>query len=317
MSNIESAVYGALASIIANTIVYPLDVVKTVIQTQLEAKRHPDDPKVQARYKNSLDALKKIYAKQGIPGLYVGLSSSLLGTAVQSFTYFYWYSFVRKLWARLKRLQLQRLKLSNANSTIEELLLGMVAAALGQLFTTPINVLSTRQQTSPEKNPTFIKAGENVWKEDGIKGFWRGLKVSLVLTTNPSITYASFERFKNILFSGRSILSPHENFTLGVLSKMLATVITQPLIISKAVLQKNSSEDGVELKTFQSVLKYLFQNEGLKALWKGVLPQLTKGVLVQGFIFMFKDELTLLFKTIYTLISVRQGSLRQKTLLPK
>lgn len=311
MSNIESAVYGALASIIANTIVYPLDVIKTVIQTQLEAKKNPDDPNAQVRYKNSLDALKKIYAKQGIKGLYVGLSSSLLGTAVQSFTYFYWHSFVRKLWARLKRLQLK--SLNKSNSTIEELLLGMVAAALGQLFTTPINVISTRQQTSPQKNPTFIKAGENVWKEDGLKGFWRGLKVSLVLTTNPSITYASFERFKNILFPGRSILSPHENFTLGVLSKMLATVITQPLIISKAVLQKNSSEDGVELKTFQSVLKYLFQNEGIKALWKGVLPQLTKGVLVQGFIFMFKDELTLLFKTIYTLISVRNGSLRQKT----
>ncbi len=302
MSNIESAIYGASASIIANTIIYPLDLVKTVIQTQLELKQTPDDEDTQLLYKNSLDALIKIYHKQGIKGWYRGLSSSLLGTATQSFTYFYWYSFVRKLWLRIKTLKKWRL----INSTPEELLLGMVAAALGQLFTSPISVISTRQQVSPEKNPTLIKTAENILKEDGVTGFWRGLKVSLVLTTNPSITYASFERLKQLFFPGKSLLSPHESFSLGVLSKMLATIITQPLIISKAMLQKNDDKNNQDLKSFQSVLKYLVKNEGVPALWKGILPQLTKGVLVQGFIFMFKDQITLLFKTIFLLIKLRQ-----------
>ncbi|CCH42301.1 hypothetical protein BN7_1845 [Wickerhamomyces ciferrii] len=305
MSNIESAIYGASASIIANTIVYPLDLVKTVIQTQLELTKDPNDSILKERYKNSLDALIKIYQKRGISGLYRGLSSSLLGTAVQSFTYFYWYSFVRKLWLKFKTLK----KLNKLNSTPEELLLGIVAAALGQLFTSPISVISTRQQVSPDKNPTVLETSKNILKEDGITGFWRGLKVSLVLTINPSITYASFERIKTICFPQKSILSPHESFLLGVLSKMLATVITQPLIISKAMLQKNDDKNDENLKNFQNILKYLIKNEGFKSLWKGILPQLTKGVLVQGFIFMFKDQLNVLFKVIFTLIKVRKQSI--------
>lgn len=291
--SLEAAVYGASASIIANTIVYPLDMIKTVIQTQTT------DKDSESYYENSLDCLRKIYKKNGVAGLYKGLDSTLLSSAVQSFTYFYWYSTVRKLWYGLK---LSHYRKVIKNGTVEELLLGVVAAAIGQLFTNPISVISTRQQTNPEKNPTIAATAENIIKEDGITGLWRGLKVSLVLTVNPSITYATFERLKAVLFSGRKFLNPHENFALGVFSKMLATILTQPLIISKAMLQKNDDPTKTHLKSFQSVLSYLIKNEGVGALWKGVLPQLSKGVLVQGFVFMFKEQITMSMKLLFHLI---------------
>jgi hypothetical protein len=312
MSSFEAAVYGASASIIANTIVYPLDLVKTVIQTQTKVQGDKEKEKEapeEDKYKNSLDCLVKIYKEHGLSGLYKGLGSSLLSSAVQSFTYFYWYSFVRKLWYRLK---LSHYKRVIANSTPEELLLGMVAAAIGQLFTNPISVISTRQQTNPQKNPTIVKTAQNIIKEDGITGLWRGLKVSLVLTTNPSITYATFERLKVVLFNGRKILNPHENFLLGVISKMLATAITQPLIISKAMLQMNDNNDNSDLKSFQSVLRYLARNEGVTSLWKGILPQLSKGVLVQGFVFMFKDQISVLMKTLFILAKLKRQQLLKK-----
>lgn len=310
MSNIETAVYGASASIIANTIVYPLDLIKTVIQTQLKEEEDYDDltpEQKELRYKNSLDCFKKILKRQGVAGLYKGLGSSLLSTAIQSFTYFYWYSFVRKLWRYVK---LKKLNIKNLiNSTPEELLIGIIAAALGQLFTSPISVISTRQQTCPKKNPTILKSAENIYKNDGITGFWRGLKVSLVLTINPSITYATFEKLRQILFNNKQKLKPYESFILGVVSKMLATFITQPLIISKAILQKNegqnSNNKSEQLKSFQSVLIYLFKNEGPLSLWKGILPQLSKGVLVQGFVFMFRDQLYSLFRRIFYLMKLR------------
>jgi hypothetical protein len=192
----------------------------------------------------------------------------------------------------------------------------MVAAALGQLFTSPIRVISTRQQTAPKKNPTIVQTAKNIYEQDGLTGFWRGLKVSLVLTINPSITYASFERLKRTFFAGRSRLNPHESFFLGVVSKMLATTITQPLIISKAMLQKQESSKGGEenkdLKSFQSVLCYLYKHEGAAGLWKGILPQLSKGVLVQGFIFMFRDQLNVLFKAVFMLIMLKKQSLARK-----
>lgn len=301
---------------------YPLDLIKTVIQTQLKEtddddKKDTDDKdKDNTRYHNSLDALRKILRTQGIAGLYKGLGSSLLTTAVQSFTYFYWYSFVRKLWRSIKMRRLMVKQL--ANSTPEELILGIVAAALGQLFTSPISVISTRQQTSPAKNPTILKTAENIYKTDGVTGFWRGLKVSMVLTVNPSITYATFERLKRTVFRHHvDRLSAHESFLLGVVSKMLATVMTQPLIVSKAILQNHEDAVGTEeekaedeLRSFQSVLRYLYKQEGVASLWKGILPQLSKGVLVQGFIFMFRDQLNVLFRTVLMYLVVLRSRKR-------
>lgn len=295
----EAALYGAAASITANTLVYPLDLVKTVIQTQTADE---------AKYKNSLDCLRTVYKTQGVKGLYRGLGSSVLSSAVQSFTYFYWYSAVRKLWYRLKLSHFRRVI---ANSTPEELLLGMVAAALGQVFTAPISVVSTRQQVAVESNKSMLETAGDIVKEDGPSGLWRGLKVSLVLTVNPSITYATFERLKVVFFQGRQFLSPHQNFLLGVISKMLATVVTQPLIIAKAMLQKNQDKTNADLASFQSVLRYLVKTEGVASLWKGIKPQLTKGVLVQGFVFMFKDQITQYTKILILLLKIQRARLQQ------
>lgn len=42
LSPIEKAASGALASAIANTLVYPLDLSKVLIQTQVKQKKHPN-----------------------------------------------------------------------------------------------------------------------------------------------------------------------------------------------------------------------------------------------------------------------------------
>lgn len=305
MSSLESAIYGTSASLIANTIVYPLDLAKTVIQTQLKREVDQSDKEKLLRkdeyYDSALDCIIKIQKKDGTLALYQGLSSSLLGGAVQSFSYFYWYSFVRKSYAQLKT----RKGFKPGNNTIEELVLGIAAASIGQLFTSPVSVISTKQQTDPKENATILQTAKNIMKEDGITGFWRGLQVSLVLTINPSITYASYERLKSIFFKGQKTLLPHENFILGILSKMLATLITQPLIIAKAMLQKSH-----KFKSFQDCLVYLVKNEGFAALWKGIGSQLSKGVLVQGFIFMFKDQLFLLFRTIAKILRLQRAALK-------
>lgn len=93
------------------------------------------------------------------------------------------------------------LRASTANpalNTATELILGAVSAALAQLFTTPVGVIATRQQigsgeesTEDESIPGHIK---DIYERDGITGFWRGLKPSLVLTVNPAITYGVYER---------------------------------------------------------------------------------------------------------------------------
>lgn len=156
MATLEAAFTGAVASSIANVAVYPLDLAKTLVQTQLkdepqkeeevesDEKNKNDHHDGGLKYKNTLDCICKVYQERGFLGLYRGMSTSILANFIQSFCYFFWYTLVRKYYYRMKFLRSRgRGKLTF--STIEELMLGMVAAATSQLFTNPISIISTRQ----------------------------------------------------------------------------------------------------------------------------------------------------------------------------
>ncbi|AEY96256.1 FADR036Cp [Eremothecium gossypii FDAG1] len=333
----ENAVIGATASSLANIAVYPLDLAKTLVQTQLkdefvEAGEEAGEeragsrrqnrikpialrsPQAAEQYKGALDALQRIYGAEGVAGLYRGLGSSTVAGFIQSFSYFFWYTLVRKHYFRLKQARGGDARFS----TPEELVLGIVAAATSQLFVNPINVVATRQQTRGQAAGAadMRTVAREVHAENGWRGFWAGLKVSLVLTVNPSITYATYERLREALFptpaaashlvDSAALLSPGQNFVLGVLSKIVSTVLTQPLIIAKASLQRS----GSCFQDFHQVLHHLYSTEGPLSLWKGLGPQITKGVLVQGLLFMFKGELTKMLRKLMFYLALLRSSRR-------
>ena len=81
---------------------------------------------------------------------------------------------------------------------------------------------------------------------------------------------------------------------LGAMSKSLATIITQPLIVAKVGLQSRPppTRQGKPFKSFIEVMSYIKEHEGSMALFKGIGPQITKGLLVQGFLMMTKERST-------------------------
>lgn len=76
------------------------------------------------------------------------------------------------------------------------------------------------------------------------------------------------------------------------MSKILATIVTQPLIVAKVGLQSKPppARNGVPFKTFTEVMHYIIEHEGAWALFKGIGPQILKGLLVQGFLMMTKER---------------------------
>ncbi|KAK7726436.1 ADP/ATP carrier protein [Cytospora paraplurivora] len=281
------ATAGATGAVLANALVYPLDLVKTRLQVQEnrkpgDAPADPDD--TTPHYTSTWDAVTKMFDEEGLGGLYAGIGGSLVGVASTNFAYFYWYSVVRTLY-------LKSAKISTAPSTAIELALGAVAGSLAQVFTIPVAVVTTRQQTQSkaERKGMLATAREVIDGEDGVSGLWRGLKASLVLVVNPSITYGAYERLKSLLFPGESLL--------GALSKALATIVTQPLIVAKVGLQSKPppSRKGKPFKSFVEVMQFILRNEGIPGLFKGIGPQILKGVLVQGILMMAKERVEILF----------------------
>jgi len=96
-----------------------------------------------------------------------------------------------------------------------------------------------------------------------------------------------------ILLSPSMCHSPANVFeVLGAMSKALATIVTQPLIVAKVRLQSKPPPErqGKPFKSFSEILKYTINHEGVLSLWKGLGPQLVKAVLVQGLLMMTKER---------------------------
>lgn len=322
LSSFGSALAGALGGVISNSIVYPLDTVKTRIQAETDAKRIEEgkgipDPVVRrdaapkrltaTKKARARDVIRHIWGEHGVAGFYRGYSASMLNTFSMQFAYFYWYTIVRV--AYCNKLYPTMIASAVTLSTAAELILGALAGALGQVFTIPVSVVATRQQlSSSETHQTLYETTMEVLREDGITGLWRGLKASLVLTVNPALTYGSFERLKPLLLGPTGKMTPGKAFLLGALSKTIATIVTFPYILAKVRLQAKydpvdgtteltETDTGVTRKQNEryanawDVLRKVYAEKGFRGCYQGMQAHIFKAVLAQALLFGIKDAL--------------------------
>ncbi|KAJ2994751.1 ADP/ATP carrier protein [Globomyces sp. JEL0801] len=300
-SPLSDATSGALGSVLANTIVFPLDVIKTRMQVQTKEITH-------AHYHSTTDAVLKIVKHEGIAGLYVGLGSGLVGTLVSSFSYFYIYSTIRGGYSKSIKFQ--------PISTAMELFLGAAAGALCQFIVLPIGIVTTRQQTNLERL-SVMDTVRKIIKEEGVKELWKGLQASLVLCVNPAITYGVFERLRTIftarLKDPKAALTSGQVFLIGALSKALATIVTYPYIMAKIRMQWKPSKKSLEGLTEKQrkalqytgavdILKKVYKSDGIKGLYTGMQTQILKAVLSQAIVFTLKEKISFYTVIIFTLM---------------
>lgn len=83
------------------------------------------------------------------------------------------------------------------------------------------------------------------------------------------------------------------------MSKALATIVTQPLIVAKVGLQSKPppARQGKPFKSFVEVMQFIVEHEGALALFKGIGPQILKGLLVQGILMMTKERYVVVTRT--------------------
>ncbi|KAK5719421.1 hypothetical protein LTR15_007944 [Elasticomyces elasticus] len=244
------AIAGSLATAGSKLLVYPIELVTTRLQVQRQLRGPKEAPsaarEAAAEYKSFSDAVQKIYKHEGgLRAFYTGCAPDVGKGIADSFLFFLSYTFLRQ--QQLRRHGTKDL------SVIKELSIGIAAGSFAKLTTTPLQNIITRQQTAAlvaTRDPSSTTLpGESdkltvkdialqIRSERGIAGFWAGYSASIILTLNPSITFAVENVLKNLFLSSSSDkASPQVTFLLAAISKAVATSLTYPVMLAKSRAQ--------------------------------------------------------------------------------
>ncbi|KAJ4478042.1 peroxisomal membrane protein [Lentinula aciculospora] len=251
--------------------------------------------KTQNENKSVYQAVMEVLHREGVLGLYSGLSSSLLGIAVTNGVYYYFYE-------RSKGIFLSGRK--KGLTTMESIITGSTTT----IISNPLWVVQTSQAVhtldseARTKKMGFLETVQHILAKFGIKGFFRGIGPALVLVVNPVIQYSVFEQLKNLLIARRKLrhkggLTDWDFFVLGALSKLVATSATYPYIVVKARLQAGATEYRSSLNALATILR----DESIKGLYKGMSSKLIQSVLTAAILFAFQRRIFLVTKAALTL----------------
>ncbi|KAJ3313744.1 hypothetical protein HDV04_001548 [Boothiomyces sp. JEL0838] len=179
------------------TLTYPLLTVSTRSQVSTNKSRP-----------NQIETFKKIIKDEGVVGLYAGIASGVFGISITQAIYFYWYEFMKAAYE-------SKSKDGQDLDVLTRMAPSAVAATITTILTNPIWVVNTRLLVKNNKKMGVKDAIGEIYTEDGIAGFWKGILPAMVLVTNPVIQFAVFERLKKWIAKSARDISTFQYFLLG------------------------------------------------------------------------------------------------------
>lgn len=254
--DLRLALAGALAGMLTNTLLHPLDTVKTLRQTQ------------PSLYRGVAPALKTIVRSRGPLALYAGIMPALVGSALSSALYFGVYEMAK---ARLRHLAPEAFCSVRSRAPLTALAASCGNIASSVLFV-PKEVVKQRMQAGLHKG-RFLVAAAEVVRNAGVTGLYRGYKATL-LRNIPStmIRFALYEELK-LVFSqlgGGRKLKPVEFLMAGAVAGATASACTTPFDVVKTRFATGGIAKGTGV---WNAMREVLRKEGVAGLYVGVKPR--------------------------------------------
>lgn len=192
---------GAMAGIASATVTYPLDLVRTRLSADLTPGK--------GRYRGIIDCAKQCYTTdtgmKGMRGsnLFKGLSPTLMGIAPYVGLNFACFESLKSVYMSINNLQPE----IDEIPVVPRLVCGGVAGAISQTLTYPLDLVRHRMQMSNCEGTNFkYKASAqvigDVYRNEGVKGFYRGMFVNLLkVVPSISVSFVVYEFCIKILLA--------------------------------------------------------------------------------------------------------------------
>lgn len=287
---------GLVSGVAMVAIGHPFDTVKVHLQTQNTGVRVE-------QYRGALQCSNHILRTEGVRGLYKGATSSFVGVALESSLLFGAYTQVK-------------VGLQGGSRESPELSTTVCAAATAgagiSAILCPTELVKCRLQVQAKRNPSFEGSGRQIYsgpwdviqrtiRQEGVRGLYRGLKATALRESIGNVIF--FCTYENVRFQLLEMIcgsnmdpelrpqsqNSHQassdrlwkrllDIGIGVVSGGCAGVAfwltVLPLDVVKTRIQ--TAKDLPSNTGTLHLLRVLYQTAGLKGLYAGLGPTLTR-----------------------------------------
>uniref|UniRef100_A0A665VBQ7 Solute carrier family 25 member 24 n=1 Tax=Echeneis naucrates TaxID=173247 RepID=A0A665VBQ7_ECHNA len=156
----------------------------------------------------------------------------------------------------------------------KQLAAGAMAGAVSRTGTAPLDRMKVFMQVHASKSNQISLVGgfKQMLKEGGVTSLWRGNGVNVLkIAPETAIKFMAYEQYKKLLSTEPGKIKTHERFMAGSLAGATAQTAIYPMEVMKTrlTLRKTGQYSGM----FDCAKKIL-KNEGVKAFYKGYVPNI-------------------------------------------
>ncbi|ORX72510.1 phosphate carrier protein 2 [Linderina pennispora] len=243
----------------------PIDMIKCRIQVDKKA------------YTGIFDGLRKVAAKEGVKGLFLGGTPTFVGYSLQGMGKYGFYEFFKYTYSNI---------VGERAASRYKTSLYLSASATAEFFTDfmlcPMEALKVRMQTAATPFASSFAGGlAKIYQREGINGFYKGL-VPLWLRQIPytMVKFASFENivagiYTRVLGKPKDSYSKSQQlavtFAAGYMAGILCAVVSHPADTVVSKLNNVVKEQG---QGTAAAVAGILRGLGFKGVWTGLAPRI-------------------------------------------
>lgn len=277
-SHTQHMIAGAMAGAVEHTCMFPVDTIKTRMQSSLTSS--PDSGMMQV--------LRNIRS-EGNLRLYSGLSAVLVGAIPSHALYFATYEFAKDcLYNGRLRTSSYDARKNSAPSTWIVATAGIFATMVHDAVSTPLDVIKQRMQLS-SKFKSMASCFNHVLKNEGFKAFYISYPTTLLMNAPYTmIHFITYETVKHLLHLEEDEEDHHhddeedhhehhhsehmwKHIVAGGLAGASGAAVSNPFDVIKTRLQ---TQGPAEYSGVRDTARRILIEEGMKGFWRGVVPRM-------------------------------------------
>ncbi|XP_065602629.1 mitoferrin-2 [Cyrtonyx montezumae] len=250
---------GAVAGIMEHCVMYPIDCVKTRMQSLR--------PEPAARYRNVLEALWRIVRTEGVWRPMRGLNITATGAGPAHALYFACYEKLKKTLSDVIH--------AGGNSHVANGAAGCVATLLHDAAMNPAEVVKQRMQMYNSPYQRVTDCVRTVWRNEGAGAFYRSYTTQLTMNIPfQAIHFMTYEFLQEHLNPHRQY-NPGSHVVSGACAGAVAAAATTPLDVCKTLLNTQeslalSSNISGHITGMANAFRTVYQVGGVTAYFRGV-----------------------------------------------